>query len=416
MNRMTFRLILLVSCAHALVHLFELSLPSVEQMIAADFHVGKEETGLLGTVWRIPFGVGAVFTGWLVDRYGSKRLLLIYLTGCALTCLWASAAVSFRGVFLSMLMMGSFASIYHPAGLALISHETTPETRGAALGWHGIFGSAGIAGAPFLAGIVFSSGEVSWRQYYLLLTLPAVVLIVLMALRLRETRVSVASESAARPTGSRADRNETPYPDAWRMYAVLVTAGVLGGFIYAAFMHFLPRYLDEAGFSSAGVSAEGMRNRLAAMVLTCGIAGQSVAGRFARPGRLERQLAGIMFASAPLLLWMAFATGPWRVAATCLLALVHFMNQPIYNSLIAQYVPAARRSLGYGFSNMACFSIGGLGPTFAGFAETDRATYSGLAVVAMLAGLVSLLLIPRRTEPTEEREPFDGGPFGEVAS
>ena len=59
MSPATFRLILLVSCAHALVHVFELSLPSVEQMIGGEFGVGKDRTGLLGTVWRIPFGLGA---------------------------------------------------------------------------------------------------------------------------------------------------------------------------------------------------------------------------------------------------------------------------------------------------------------------------------------------------------------------
>jgi len=390
MSRTTFHLILLVSCAHTLVHVFELALPSSEQMIAADFHVGKEQTGMLGTAWRIPFGVGAVLTGWLVDRYGSKRLLLIYLAGCAATCLWTYAAQSLRGVFFAMLTMGCFASIYHPAGLALISHVTTPATRGAALGWHGIFGSAGIAGAPFLAGVVFTGGDVSWRQYYLLLSLPAMALMVILSLRMREDHIE---SSPAHRKSQEAPTEDAPHR--WRMYGVLVTTGVLSGFIYAAFMHFLPRYLSDVGVTSSGVSDEGLRNRLAALVLSFGIVGQSVAGRFARPGRLEVQLAVILFASAPLLFWMAFAVGPWRIAATCLLALVHFMNQPIYNSLIPQYVPAARLSLGYGFSNMVCFSIGGLGPAFAGFMQTDRWTYGGLAVVAVLAGTTSLLLIRR---------------------
>lgn len=388
MSGTTFRLILLVSCAHALVHIFELALPSVEQMIGAEFHVGTRETGLLGTVWRIPFGVGAVFTGWLVDQYGSKRLLLIYLAGCAATCLLAGVSRSFNSVSLAMLLMGCFASIYHPAGLALISHETTPETRGAALGWHGIFGSIGIAGAPFLAGIVFSSGEVTWREYYLALSVPGLALMIILAWRLKESRPAASTTDATQST-SRIQKIDQG--DAQR-YAILLTTGVLSGFIYAAFMHFLPRYLDDAGISFANVSAEGMRNRLAALVLSCGIVGQSVAGRLARPGRLEWGLTLVLVANVPLLLWMAFATSHARVAATCVLALVHFMNQPFYNSLIAQYVTARRRSLGYGFSNMVCFSIGGLGPTFAGYAPTDEWTYGGLAIVAALGAGIALFL------------------------
>jgi predicted MFS family arabinose efflux permease len=89
---------------------------------------------------------------------------------------------------------------------------------------------------------------------------------------------------------------------------------------------------------------------------------------------------------------MAIAEGQARVWATCTLAFVHFMNQPVYNSLIAQYVPHARRSVGYGFSNMICFGIGALGPAYAGFMRTDQWTYGGLAVVAAVAGMLAFTL------------------------
>lgn len=406
MSRTTLRLILLISCAHALVHVFELALPSVEQMIAQEFRVGTEQTGVLGTVWRVPFGLGAVLAGWLVDRFGSKRLLLIYLAGCVLTALMASRARTLDGVFLSMLLMGCFASIYHPAGLAMISHLTTPQTRGAALGWHGILGSLGIAGAPFFAGMVFAGGEVTWRDYYLLLSIPAAALFAWMALRLKDDApasrqapsdgAGFDADNAHRIDAGSPPPREVDETASWKRYAVLVTAGALSGFVYAGFMHFLPRYLDGSGLEMSGVSPAGMRNRLAALVLVCGVIGQSLAGRLARPGRLEWLLALILLANAPLLGWMALADGAWRVAATCALALVHFMNQPVYNSLIAQYVPSHRRSLGYGFSNMAGFTLGGLGPAFAGYAATNLSTYGGLAIIAVLAGSVALILVVHR--------------------
>ena len=128
------------------------------------------------------------------------------------------------------------------------------------------------------------------------------------------------------------------------------------------------------------------------MALSCAIFGQGLAGRLARPEKLKWQLAVILFANVPPLLWMAFADGAWRFVAACLLALIHFMNQPIYNSLIAQMTPAARRSVGYGFSNMVCFGIGALGPLLAGLLPTDQAVYSSLAAVAALAGAAALVL------------------------
>lgn len=392
MSSATFRLVLLVSFAHALVHAFEVSLSSVEQLIAVDFGVTKEATGLLGTVWRIPFGGGALLAGWLADRYGSKRLLLTFLGGCICTSLIAHWAPSLPVVFVAMFGMGCFASIYHPAGLALISRETRPENRPAALGWHGIFGSAGFTCAPLLAALAFSVGSLSWRDYYIVLCVPAVIIAFLLGGTLRESRTD--EPPPANPT----DAVPSPTAEPERIPGIfyfLVLIGALSGFVYAGFMHFLPRYLDPALDQYLSIPDAGLRNYLAALVLGCGVIGQAVAGRFARPGAMERQLSFVILANAPCLIAMALAEGPWRLVAACLFAVVHFMNQPLYNSLIAQYVPSSRRSVGYGFSNMMCFGIGALGPLFAGLMPTTQFTYGGLAIVISFAAAFAWVLSRR---------------------
>lgn len=378
----TFRLVLLISCAHALVHTFELALPAVEQMIGDEYGVGKSATGTLGMVWRLPFGLGAVLAGFLADRYGSRPLLIVYLVGCSVTAVLARWAPTFNALFMVMLAMGCFASIYHPAGLSLISRETTPETRGKALGLHGIIGSLGIAGAPFGAMLLFSSGNLGWRDYYLILTLPAM----LIAARLLLDELRYRKESRLAPAMS---AGEVMPEEAirWSRYLLLVSAGALSGFVYGAFMHFLPRYLDTAGLRPEDWTPASFRNALAAVVLACGAVGQGIAGRLCRPGRLELLLVLVLFGNVPPLIWMAFAEGPSRFVAACVLAVIHFMNQPVYNSLIAQHIPASRRSLGYGFSNMMCFGIGAFGPYFAGQFMGDTAVYGGLAAVATAAGL-----------------------------
>ena len=378
----TFRLVLLISCAHALVHTFELALPAVEQMIGDEYGVGKSATGTLGMVWRLPFGLGAVLAGFLADRYGSRPLLIVYLVGCSVTAVLARWAPTFNVLFMVMLAMGCFASIYHPAGLSLISRETTPETRGSALGLHGIIGSLGIAGAPFGAMLLFSSGNLGWRDYYLILTLPAM----LIAARLLLDELRYRKESRLAPAMS---AGEVMPEEAirWSRYLLLVSAGALSGFVYGAFMHFLPRYLDTAGLRPEDWTPASFRNALAAVVLACGAVGQGIAGRLCRPGRLELLLVLVLFGNVPPLIWMAFAEGPSRFFAACVLAVIHFMNQPVYNSLIAQHIPASRRSLGYGFSNMMCFGIGAFGPYFAGQFMGDTAVYGGLAAVATAAGL-----------------------------
>ena len=346
-------------------------------------------------VWRLPFGLGAVLAGFLADRYGSRPLLIVYLLGCSLTAVLARWTPSFNLLLLTMLAMGCFASIYHPAGLSLISRETTPDTRGSALGLHGIIGSLGIAGAPFGAMLLFSTGNLGWRDYYLILTIPA--LLIAVQLLVDELRHRRETRAAALSATSLLVPEEAI---CWNRYLVLVSAGALSGFVYGAFMHFLPRYLDTAGLRPDGWTPESFRNALAAAVLGFGAIGQGIAGRLCRPGRLEVLLVLVLFGNVPPLLWMAFAEGPSRFVAACVLAVVHFMNQPVYNSLIAQHIPASRRSLGYGFSNMMCFGIGAFGPYFAGQFVGDTAVYGGLAVVAGLAGLFAAYsLVIRERQP-----------------
>lgn len=413
MSRDTFRLVLLVSLAHAMVHTFEHSLPAVEQMIGETFEVGKERTGGLGTIWRLPFGLGALLAGFLADRFGSKRLLIVYLIGCSATAAAAWQAPSLSTLFAVMFAMGCFASIYHPAGLSLISRETTAETRGAALGWHGIFGSLGIAGAPFLAALIFSTGSVDWRSYYLLLTIPALLIAGLMtASLLREGDSTAASRKADAEADALNDLTPAAEPEraiAWQPFLILVAAGAISGFVYAAFLHFLPRYLDQAGLRPDDWSKESFRNTLTTVALLCAAVGQGVAGRLAKPGRLEKLLVLVLLGNVPPLVWMAIADGSQRFIAACLLAFIHFMNQPVYNSLIAQMIPASRRSTGYGFSNLMCFGIGAFGPMTLGLIADERVAYGILAGLAAGSGLLAMLLLRSWPEKDIHRDSSANG-------
>ena len=391
MTRTAFRLILLVSCAHALVHVFELALPSVEQMIGTDL-VGKTAaenkaaTGTLGMAWRLPFGLLAMVAGWMADRYGSRRLLVVYLGGCILTAIAAANSHSMPPLFVSMLAMGCFASIYHPAGLSLISRVTTPENRGRALGWHGSFGSIGITAAPMGAAVLFGTGWLGWRGYYVALCLPAAVIAILLMVSIR--RVSSTREPESE-VGLVADENG---PFQRGPYMLLVASGALSGFVYGAFLHFLQRYLDGSGIRPDSISAESFRNLLAAVTLSFAVGGQWLAGRMARPGRLEWLQVVILGSSAPCLVAMGCASGWMCLAAACSFAFIHFMTQPVYNSLIAQLVPARRRSTGYGFSNMICFGIGGLGPLVVGQSTDNLLIYGGLAAVVGLSTVLAAVL------------------------
>ncbi|MFT7642277.1 MAG: FSR family fosmidomycin resistance protein-like MFS transporter [Pirellulaceae bacterium] len=414
------RLVLLVSCAHALVHLYELSLPSVEQEVAktyfSDDKDGREFTGLLNNSWRFAFGFGALLAGWFVDRWGARTMLVVYLFGCGLACILAGFTLQKTLLFGVMFTMGAFASIYHPAGLALISRETNARTRTRALGLHGIFGSIGIGVAPLLAAVVMSSNvQATWQQYYWLLAGPGIALGVVFALRTvrpSETGRAGATATVGQPYNKSdevAKSQQQLEDDAaeesanWPSYFTLIVVAALQGFVYSAMMSFLARYLTEnMGFSGAQDPAV-YGKVYAGGVLTLGCIGQYIAGRFAGPRRLEVWMALITAANAPFLVWMAYASGVWCAVAAGLFALIHFMHQPIYNSLIAKYTPARHRSLCYGLSFTMGFGVGSFGATFAGYCETYKVTYLSLGGIVIVAAILMGVLVWRNSMEEQSR-------------
>jgi predicted MFS family arabinose efflux permease len=138
-------------------------------------------------------------------------------------------------------------------------------------------------------------------------------------------------------------------------------------------------------------------NYAAAVALICGAFGQWTAGRLARPGRLPMLLCLIYAGNIPFLIWMTYADGLQRLMAACLWAFVHFMNQPIYNSLLPEYLPQHRRSAGFGFSNMFGFGVGAAGPPLVAMFEKRFADYtigySALAGFTLVAAILPLPLL-----------------------
>jgi hypothetical protein len=271
----------------------------------------------------------------------------------------------------------------------LISRETTPENRSRALGLHGIFGSAGIGTAPLFVGgmLAFDS---SWRQVYWVLMIPGLVLGLFFCVQgWRRRSLAPAIATVSSPPSAEQEHSD------WRSFFTLTLMAALQGFIYSAVLSFLPRYLSGVelpNISGLELPASSQSNFLAAGVLVLGCVGQYLAGRYARAAHLEWQLALVTLCNVPFLVWMAFAGGLQRVVAAGLWATVHFMHQPIYNSLIATYTPLRSRSLCYGFSFAMGLGLGSFGARFAGNTMANEVVYGTLAGIAVLASMLCSVL------------------------
>ena len=148
--------------SHLSVHALMLALPSLIPVIRNEFNVGLDVLGFVVTVSGFMFGLGALPAGWAEKRFGGRTLLLIYQVGSSLSALLVALSNSFIMMIIGLGFMGFFCSIYHPAGLTLISHRVKSLTKGMAI--HGIFGSTGSALGPLLATTL--AALISWRSAY----------------------------------------------------------------------------------------------------------------------------------------------------------------------------------------------------------------------------------------------------------
>ncbi|MCA9037689.1 MAG: MFS transporter, partial [Planctomycetaceae bacterium] len=254
-NSLLLRLVLLVSFSHATVHLLEQSIASVELDVSSEFQLNSEQSGLLSTSFRIPYGFGALLAGMLADRIGARRILAIYLGASACICLAVMLSPSSTMLYISLFCLGCFASIYHPAGLALLANSTTPYERPRALGLHGVLGSTGIMSAPLIAGLTLSVSGATWKTFYAVIAVCCAILTWMLLTMLKP----VPPEQVAQPEGghngnkSETETNTVKLPAMpvpldrlqKRPFALMVTSAALCGIVYGGFLHFLTRYLTE---------------------------------------------------------------------------------------------------------------------------------------------------------------------------
>ncbi|MDZ4247686.1 MAG: MFS transporter, partial [Patescibacteria group bacterium] len=83
MNSAERRLLGYAAAAHALVHAMELTYPALLTDIEADFGLRSVISGTLATVFGFAFGSSAIPSGFLVDRLGSRQVIVYTFAGAA---------------------------------------------------------------------------------------------------------------------------------------------------------------------------------------------------------------------------------------------------------------------------------------------------------------------------------------------
>ncbi|MFC5134276.1 MULTISPECIES: MFS transporter [Haloferacaceae] len=417
MNANERRIVAFTASSHGLVHTYELSIPILLTVWIAEFSTTAATLGALVTVGYGLFGVGALPGGVVVDRFGSKPVILACLLGMGGSFLLVGAAPSLPVLAVALAVWGVTASVYHPAGLSLLSKAV--ERRGTALGYHGIGGNLGIALGPLAAVLLLVAFD--WRVVAALLTVPAFLVAAYgYTVDVESALVAAGDDGAGERDGDDADVAADGSDDATvdapdtspNGFAgflddtrVLLTLGfglvlvfvTFSGLYYRTFLTFLPDLLGDTlgGFADLQlVDPEGPyaeefdpARYLYVAILMVGVPGQYLGGRIADRMPPERALMYLMSILALLALSFVPATGRvWSfLLVSGLLGVALFTVQPLSQATVAAYSPPGTRGLSFGYTYLGIFGVGSLGAGLAGYVLTVAGTRELFLVLAGIA-------------------------------
>ena len=443
----TEKTILSFACTgHALTHMYMLILPPLLIQLRDQFGLSLTQLGSLMTISYFLYGVIALPGGFLADKWSYKGVLAIFFIGTPAAACIVGSARSVLGLSIGLALLGLFASLYHPSGLAMISHSV--RERGKALGLHGMAGNLGLALSPIVAGGL--ALRFSWRHAYYLLSLPGFIagavflLTSRAALRVEQSDTTSPEDAAQNSSDQSIGRSML-----WTII-LLYVAMTLTGFCYRGVVTMLPTYLGRTSIGlefqsdlDNGIISEDLRQEFdnnkmplsqdatistskpgrnweidnentkytvtkerdrlniygsgstgrlffATVVYLLGMLGQYMGGHLSDRRRKTRLYLVFNAASLPFMILVGWTSGMLVFPVAGFFALFHFAIQPVENSLIAQYTPARLRSSSYGLKFFFTFGVGSFASAFSGYV----AEHLGFNwVFRALSGMILLMVL-----------------------
>ena len=230
---------LMLNIGHFLDHLLMLVFATVAALaLSREWGVSYGALLAYATPGFFAFGLFALPAGWLADRWTRDGMMVVFFVGIGLAAIATAMAQTPLQVGIGLFVIGVFAAIYHPVGLAIVTAKW--RQIGIRIAVNGVWGNLGVASAALLTGVMIDHG--GWRIAFVL---PGVVSIGLGLIYLMLFREEIAARPA--PKASTA----TPDPPAdyrsllLRVSAIVFLTTAVSSIIFQSTTFALPKIFDE---------------------------------------------------------------------------------------------------------------------------------------------------------------------------
>ena len=387
------RTISLVAIAHAMSHFLQLFIAPLFPLIKDDLGVSYTALGAVTGLYYAVSGICQTLSGFAVDRFGARRVLIFGTTLCVAGALLIGFAQSFEALVFAAIIGGIGNSVFHPSDFAIMNARVSPARLGFAYSWHSMSGSLGYAVAPLVS--VALASTLGWHGAVLVAAAIGASVLAL-AIYHRDALEVAPTRGGAKPGRVMDD------------IKVLASAPVMMCFGYFLLIAFV--FIAMQAFSvTTMVSIYGISAGLASAALTSymvGSAGGIFVGGFvaSRGWSPARVAASGMGASALLMLMIGLTWFPGALLPV-ILALAGFaggITQPSRDLLVRQTTPKGSTGAVYGFvySGLDLGSV--VAPVFFGWlldGGSGRGVFLSSAAVLVVTILTVLQLPARVPKP-----------------
>ena len=381
--------------AHGIFHTYELSIPIFIVIWLDVFDVSALVLGLVVSVGYGLIGIGAIPSGVIADTYGSRQLIVASIIGMGGGFFILALAPNVYVLGVAIVLWGAAASVYHPAGLSLISRGA--KERGTVFAYHGVGGNIGTAFGPLVTALLLLVFD--WRLVVVALTIPAIVVVILgTTIEFDEMAAAETDGGESKPPGIRSIVSDS---------RLLFTSGFLVAFViillygtyYRGLLTFMPDMIANLPLFETyvvfGLEAEPSQYVYTG-ILMLGIFGQYAGGRITDFVRTEYAFFSSLFALGALGL-LFIPSSNWGIVPFLLvcaaLGFSLYATAPIYQVVIAEQAAEDVHGLSYGYAYLGMFGFGAGGAALAGAVLTYANSTVLLTVLAGLAFLGATLVI-----------------------
>ena len=154
---------LLLNVGHFLDHFFLLIFATAAVLsLTNEWQLSYAQLIPYSTAGFIAFGLFSLPSGWLADKWSREGMMFVFFIGIGLSSIGTSTAQSPIEIAFWLFLIGIFASIYHPVGLALIAKGG--KKMGMEIAINGVWGNIGVGFAAFITGLMID--QTGWRSAF----------------------------------------------------------------------------------------------------------------------------------------------------------------------------------------------------------------------------------------------------------